>query len=194
MLRPLFLLSGICLAVPAAAQLPLPVNWSLTEQEAADRAFILEPLSAQGFSAERPGVLLHGFRVTPQTGTFIGYQRGNWLLGSALTQYENEYAAAAGALDIGARYGFDLNQRHSFSVSGGVRLDLSDDMGLRMPYKLAPDGGENGLGFRLSWRYSLDENRYISTTLGYDQDLGGDSYDDSRDSGASFGTYFGYRF
>ena len=66
-----------------------------------------------------------------------------------------------------------------------------DPLGQRSAQLAAP-----GAGFRLSWQYSFDRNRYVSTMLGYDRRLydaseGGQAFDRS---GASVGTVFGYRF
>ena len=55
--------------------------------------------------------------------------------------------------------------------------------------------GDPGAGFRLSWLYTLDQNLYVNTTLGYDRLYGdpGEGFGSDRGT-ASFGTVFGYRF
>jgi hypothetical protein len=200
MLRLVVLLLGLaCFAAPAAAQFATaPAAWALPTDEELDpvKGFVFEAFNNAGFNATRSGAMLHGFRVEPETGAFMGYRRGNWLMGSALSQYEDAASEESGAaLDIGAAYGIDLSARQRLSVGGGVRFDLSSGLGLREPHALAPGAADNGLGLRLSWRYSFDRNRFVSTTLGYDQSFG-----DSLDNGlgdkndTTFGTYFGYRF
>lgn len=193
MLKPSLFVLSLCLASPAAAQY---VGAQVQNEAERVNGFMLQPVSSAGFNAVRPGVLLHGFRVTPENGAFVGYRHGNWLLGSSLSQYEDAYAEPGAALDVGAGYGIDLTPRQRLSVTGGIRFDVSAGSGFRSPASFAPPTSDNGLGLRMSWRYSFDENRYVSTTLGFDQSLGGDSFDGGvyERNGATFGTTFGYRF
>ncbi|HKO88978.1 MAG TPA: hypothetical protein VJU83_10760 [Burkholderiales bacterium] len=201
MLKPALFLCCLCLLgvnVPAAAQLsgptaaaPPPVN----EDGDPVQGLVIEALGT-GFNPIRSGVLVHGFRVEPQSGALFGYRRGNWLLSSTVSQFEDFNSEPTTALDIGASYGMDLSPRQRLSLQGGVRLDLSPGLGLREPNALAPGASENGLGLRLSWRYSFDRNRFVSTVLGYEQGLGGENLDDGLGdrNTTTFGTYFGYRF
>ena len=193
MLKPVLIAFSLSLAAPAMAQ--YAGARAPGEAERHD-GFMLQPVSGAGLNAARAGVLLHGFRVAPENGAFVGYRRGNWLVGSNVAQYEDPYAEPGAALDVGGGYGIDLTPHQRLSVTGGIRLDLSSGLDTRSPHSFAPPTSETGLGLRMSWRYSFDENRYLSTTLGFDQSLSGDSYDGgvNERSGTSFGTYFGYRF
>lgn len=191
-------------ALPAAAQLRAvtPAQNAAGTPASDQRAtsgFFVAPLSNTGLNAERTGNLQYGFRVPPESGAFVGYQRGNWTLGSAIHQFDDHWAAPATAMDLGASYDLNLNPRHRLTVTGGVRLDVpvATDPGPRDALSLrAPRNTDNGAGLRLSWRYSLDRQRSISTTLGYDQQFGDIAGSDSNAdrSGTSFGTSFGYRF
>lgn len=186
----------MALSAPVAAQ--LSPAWTLPTEGEADpvKGLVMEALGG-GFNPARSGTVLHGFRVAPQSGAFMGYRHGNWLLGSSLAQYEDSSSEASTALGIGASYGFDLTPRQRLSLEGGVRLDLSPSISLHESAALAPGAAEGGgLGFRLSWRYSFDRNRFVSTTLGFEQGLGGEHLDDGLGdrNETSFGTYFGYRF
>ena len=185
-------------SAPVVAQVSgVPAAWTPSAEEEVDpvKGLVVEALGS-GFNPGRSGVLLHGFRVTPPSGTFLGYRHGNWLLGSTVSKQDDFNAEPTTALDVGASYGLDLGPRQHLSLQGGVRLDLSPGLGLREPNALAPGGSENGLGLRLSWRYSFDQNRFISTTLGYEQGIGGDGPDEGLGdrNATTFGTYFGYRF
>lgn len=193
MLRVFALLSGLILAAPAAAQFATgQPSWLLADD--GESGLIVQPLNAAGFHVARPGTMMHGFRVAPEAGAFMGYRRGNWLFGSTLAHSDDPQEGAS--LDLGAAYGIDLTPKQRLSVEGGVRLDLSSGLGLRAPNSLAPATGENGLGLRMSWRYSFDRNKYVSTSVGYEQSLGGDAFDGGQGerNGAIFGTTFGYRY
>lgn len=190
--------------LPAAAQLRAATpTQNIASAPASDKqeasGFFITPLSNTGLNAARTGNLQYGFRVPPENGAFIGYQRGNWTLGSAIHQFDDHWAAPSTAMDLGASYDLALNPRHRLTLTGGVRLDVpvTADPGTRDALSLrAPRDNDSGAGLRLSWRYSLDRQRSISTTLGYDQQFGDISGSDSNAdrSGTSFGTSFGYRF
>jgi hypothetical protein len=193
MLRAFAILFGLTLSLPAAAQLATAQpSWLLADEDDTDApGFVFQPLSGGEFNLARPGSTMHGFRVTPEVGAFMGYRRGNWLFGSTLTQVDDAQNEST-ALDLGAAYGIDLTAKQRLSVEGGIRFDLSSD--LHMPYSLAPNTVDNGLGLRMSWRYSFDSNRYISTSLGYEQSLGDAADGGAERNGAVFGTHFGYRY
>ena len=94
-----------------------------------------------------------------------------------------------------------MAERHAITLSGGLTLGQS---GAAVPSYALPGTdalsrqtlryGEPGAGFRLSWRYTLDRNLYVNTSLGYDR-FYGDPGEFGGDRGtATFGTVFGYRF
>lgn len=200
MRTPLFIFGLLC-ASPAAAQLgpalsPAYSSWIGAEESAepVKPGLVVQPLSS-GFKPARPGVSLHGFRISPEEGAFVGYRHGNWLLGSTLKQVDEIASDPSTSLDFGAIYGLNLSPRQQLSVEGGIRFDLTSGLGLRAPNTLAPGAGENGLGLRMAWRYSFDRNRFVSTSVGYEQSLGDRSDGDGQErTGATFGTYFGYRY
>ena len=197
MLRASLILAGLLFTAPAAAQFATnQPAWLLADEDetTARSGLIVQPLNANGLHTSRPGMLVHGFRVAPEAGAFMGYRRGNWLFGSTIAHTEEALQDAA-SLDLSAAYGIDLSAKQRISLEGGIRLDLSSGLGLRSPASLAPSTNDNGLGLRMSWRYSFDRNRYVSTMLGYEQSLG-DSFDggNGERNGAIFGTTFGYRY
>jgi hypothetical protein len=183
--------------------------------------FFVGPRSGQGFNPARAGAFDPGLRANPgvagtppaallppgsdvvpvESGAHLGYRYSNWTFSSTVRQAIDDPRLAATRIDFGASYGVSVAERHSITLSGGLTLGLA---GAAVPsYALmgadALSGrtlryGEPGAGFRLSWRYTLDRNLYVSTSLGYDR-LYGDPGEFGGDRGtATFGTVFGYRF
>jgi hypothetical protein len=182
------------------------------------------PRSGQGFSLARAGALDPGLRASPGVldtlplsprlllpgaaaspvdgGAYLGYRYSNWTFSSAVRQSLDDPRLAATRVDFGASYGISLAERHSITLSGGLTLGQS---GAATPGygTLGGDAlsrrtlryGDPGAGFRASWLYTLDQNLYVNTTLGYDRLSGdpGEGFGPDR-STTSFGTVFGYRF
>ena len=182
------------------------------------------PRSGQGFSVARAGtpdpglnagpdvldrlplsprLLLPGGAASPvDGGAYLGYRYSNWIFSSAIRQSLDDPRLAATRIDLGASYGVSLAKRHSIMLSGGLTLGQS---GAAAPAYGALGGdalsprtlryGDPGAGFRVSWLYTLDQNLYVNTTLGYDRLYGdpGEGFGSDRGS-TSFGTVFGYRF
>lgn len=178
----------------------------------------------QGFNPARAGAFNTGLRVRPEperslpgaprlgppadpaaatpAGAYFGYRVDNWLLSSAVRQGLGAPGLGGARLDLGASYGFSMTPRHLITLSGGLTVGQST---AAVPYYSALGAGdlsrssylmtEPGAGFRLSWRYSLDRNLSLSTTLGYDRAYGDVDGLQGLDRGAtSFGTTFGYRW
>jgi hypothetical protein len=135
-------------------------------------------------------------------GAYLGYRYSNWVFSSAIRQSLDDPSLAATRIDLGASYGVNLAKRHSIMLSGGLTLGQSGAAapayGTLGSDALSPRTlryGDPGAGFRVSWLYTLDQNLYVNTTLGYDRLYGdpGEGFGSDRGS-ASFGTVFGYRF
>lgn len=186
---------------PTSAQLvhrPSATTYGAAATDGAPpRGIVVERLGSVGLNLDRAQAFGSGLRLMPHEGGYVGYRFGNdWSVGSAL--YRSEDAERSTALDMGARYNFDVNRRNRISFDGGVSFRAPTDM----PYvdnPLAfnmPSSVEPGAGFRLSWRYSFGQDHYVSTTLGFDRRFGAGLYDgsDSERSAATFGTVYGYRF
>jgi hypothetical protein len=139
--------------------------------------------------------------VPVDSGAYLGYRYSNWTFSSTVRQAIDDPRLAGTRIDFGASYGVSVAERHAITLSGGLTLGQS---GAAVPsYALSGTDalsrqtlryGEPGAGFRLSWRYTLDRNLYVSTSLGYDR-FYGDLGESGGDRGAAtFGTVFGYRF
>lgn len=183
--------------------------------------FFIGPRDGQGFNPARAGAFDPGLRANPgvggtppaalrppgsdlapvDSGAYLGYRHSNWTFSSAVRQSIDDPRLAATRIDFGASYGISVAERHSITLSGGLTLGQS---GAAVPSYAAVGTdalarqtlryGEPGAGFRLSWRYTLDRNLYVSTSLGYDR-LYGDPGELGGDRGTTtFGTVFGYRF
>lgn len=182
------------------------------------------PRSGQGFSVARSGALDRGLRASPSVldtlplsprlqlpgeaaapvdgGAYLGYRYSNWIFSSAIRQSLDDPRVAATRIDFGASYGISLAKRHSITLSGGLTLGQSGAAapayGTLGSDALSPRTlryGDPGAGFRVSWLYTLDQNLYVNTTLGYDRLYGDPGEGFGSDRGAtSFGTVFGYRF
>ncbi len=184
--------------------------------------FFVGPRDGQGFNPARagafdpglrtslaipgtppPALLLPGSDVVPvDGGAYFGYRHANWTFSSAVRQSIDDPRIAATRIDFGASYDVSVAERHSFTLSGGFTLGQS---GAAAPgyAQMAGDAlarqslryGEPGAGFRLSWRYTLDRNLYVSTSLGYDRLYGDPGEAGGADRATTtFGTVFGYRF
>ncbi len=182
------------------------------------------PRSGQGFSVARSGALDPGLRASPGVldtlplsprlllpgdaaapvdgGAYLGYRYSNWTFSSAIRQSLDDPRVAATRIDLGASYGVSLAKRHSITLSGGLTLGQSGAAapayGTLGSDALSPRTlryGDPGAGFRVSWLYTLDQNLYVNTTLGYDRLYGdpGEGFGSDRGT-TSFGTVFGYRF
>lgn len=159
---------------------------------------IVAPLGGTGLNTARAGNYGSGLRLLPDSGAFIGYQMGNWTIGSALHRDNELELARDTRLDLGASYGLNLNRKHSISVDGGISVRTARDWDTNHPaYAFnVGESAEPGAGFRLSWRYNFDRNHYLSTTLGYDHRLSTPLHEgpDAERGAATFGTVYGYRF
>jgi hypothetical protein len=182
------------------------------------------PRSGQGFSVARAGAQDPGLRASPGVldalplsprlllpgeaaapvdgGAYLGYRYSNWTFSSAIRQSLDDPRLAATRIDFGASYGVSLAKRHSIMLSGGLTLGQSGGAtpayGALGSDALSPRTlryGDPGAGFRVSWLYTLDQNLYVNTTLGYDRLYGdpGEGFGSDRGT-TSFGTVFGYRF
>lgn len=165
--------------------------------EAATEGFFVAPLGGTGLNAERARAYGGGLRLLPDSGAFIGYQMGNWTIGSAL--HRERDLERATWLDMSASYGLNLNRKHRISVDGGISVrSTTRDRDMNQPahaFHIGEDA-DPGAGFRLSWRYNFDRNHYFSTTLGFDHRFGTSLYEgpDAERNAATFGTVYGYRF
>ena len=178
-----------------------------------------------GFNPTRTSAVEQGLRLTPSllrdlpttprlappsepttgalTGAYVGYRLDNLLVSSTVRQEFTALGLGAPRFDLGASYGFNLTPRHLLTLSGGLTFGQTSalppyygafgpDAASRWGYRIS----EPGAGFRLSWRYSMDRNLYLQTTLGYDR-MTGDAPDGLQNldrNTASFGTVFGYRW
>lgn len=183
--------------------------------------FFVGPRDGQGFNPARAGAFDPALRANPDvpgtppvallppgrdvapldSGAYLGYRLSNWTFSSAVRQSIDDPRLAATRIDFGASYGVSIAERHSITLSGGLTLGQSGAatpsyalMGTDPLARQTMRYGEPGAGFRLAWRYTLDRNLYVSTSLGYDR-LYGDPGELGGDRGtATFGTVFGYRF
>ena len=136
-----------------------------------------------------------------EAGAYLGYRvMDNLMLSSAVRQTVGAPGLGGTRFDFGASYGFNLSPRHLITLAGNLRLGQATGGGYPVSgADLATQWGyrasEPGAGFRLSWRYAVDRNLFLTTTLGYDRAADGvDSLHGIDRSGTSFGTVFGYRW
>lgn len=184
--------------------------------------FFVGPRGGQGFNPARAGTYDPGLRVSPgilealpaatflpggdappvDSGAYLGYRYSNWTFSSAVRQSLDDPRLAATRIDFGASYGVSVAERHTITFSGGLTLGQSGAvapsyalMGADALARRTLRYGEPGAGFRLSWRYALDRNLYVSTSLGYDRLYGDLGEVGGGDRGTTtFGTVFGYRY
>lgn len=165
-------------------------------EDAEDDGIIVAPLGGTGLNADRARGYGGGLRLLPDSGAFIGYQMGNWTIGSAL--HRDEHFTRDTWFDVGASYGLNLTRKQRISVDGGISVRTARDWDINHPaYAFnVSDDAEPGAGFRLSWRYNFNRHHYLSTTLGYDHRLGSSVYEgpDAERNATTFGTVYGYRF
>ena len=137
-----------------------------------------------------------GLRLLPDEGTYVGYQVGNWTVGSALHR-ETELERNTW-LDMGASYGFNINRKHRISVDGGVSLRaMGEPDGAELQDAFASFPGQStepGAGFRLSWHYNFARRHSLSTMLGFDHRFDLNEGPEAERNAATFGTVYGYRF
>jgi hypothetical protein len=183
--------------------------------------FFVAPRGGQGFNPARTGAFDPGLRasssvldtlpaaarlpggdaVPVDSGAYLGYRYSNWTFSSAVRQSLDDPRLAATRIDFGASYGINVAERHTITIAGGLTLGQTGSAaplyaltGANADSRRTLRYGEPGAGFRLSWRYTLDRNLYVSTSLGYDR-LYGDLGESGAERGAAtFGTVFGYRF
>jgi len=175
---------------------PATTSAQAAADETAPGGFFVAPLGGTGLNADRARGYGGGLRLLPDSGAFIGYQMGNWTIGSALHR-ESDLERATW-LDMSASYGLNLSRKHRISVDGGISVRAMRDWDTQHPayaFHVGEDA-EPGAGFRLSWRYNFDRNHYLSTTLGFDHRFGTSVYEgpDAERSATTFGTVYGYRF
>ena len=159
--------------------------------------FFMAP--ALSLSGARSAPAEYGFRMGQEpSGGFIGYRAGNWVLGSAVGAMDEVGVDPNNRMDVTASYGWSLSPRQRLSFEGGLAWSLPAYEHTHMlDITGAPveSRADSGVGLRLSWLYSFDRNRYISTSLGYAHALHeNEEAGTPMDRGASFGTYFGYRY
>lgn len=184
--------------------------------------FFVGPRRGQGFNPARAGTFDPGLRASPgildalpaatflpgadaapvDSGAYLGYRYSNWTFSSAVRQSLDDPRLAGTRIDFGASYGVSVAERHTITLSGGLTLGQSG--AVAPSYALMASDplagrtlryGEPGAGFRLSWRYALDSNFYVSTSLGYDRLYGDLGEVGGGDRGTTtFGTVFGYRY
>lgn len=185
-------------AVPAHAQLvrhaPATAQGAAATDGTAPHGVVVRRLGA---TADRTQAFGPGLRLTPREGAYVGYHFGNnWSVGSTL--HADDDLDRPSRLDLGARYDFAINSRNRLSFDGGVSLRTPLDRALNGGTSMANSyfGQEPGAGFRLSWRYSFSQDHYISTSLGFDRRFNSGLHDgpDADRGGATFGTFYGYRF
>ena len=161
------------------------------------QGLFVAPLNGTGLNADHARGYGAGLRLAPQRGAYIGYQMGNWTIGSAL--HREDEAERATWLDMGASYGLNLNRKHRISIDGGVSVRAPGDPNFSENNPFAYRAGETvepGAGFRLAWRYNFGSNHYVSTTLGFDHRFGTGLPEgpEAERSAATFGTVYGFRF
>jgi hypothetical protein len=184
-----------------------------------DVRIALTPVGGQGFTFVPPGWSGTGFRLpaipateastryglAPHTGASLDVQVDRWTVSSSVRQGLSGMRPDGSRLDFGASYGLPVATRHELVVSGGLgfgagagfaptagqEVTATDPL---LPY--ASGTGLRDVGLRLSWRYSLDRNLYVNTSVGVDRLFAdptgfGGAYDRSV---GSVGAVFGYRF
>ncbi len=178
----------------------------------------LTPVGGQGFTYVPSGWSGTGFRLpamagTPtryglsaETGASLDVQVDRWTVSSTVRQGLSPMRQDGSRLDFGASYGMPFATRHELVVSGGLGFaagaaGLAPTAGQEvasnetlLPYSSAT--GLRDVGLRLSWRYSLDRNLYVNTSVGVDRLFAdptgfGGAYDRNVNS---VGAVFGYRF
>ena len=183
---------------------------------------VLTPLGGQGFTLMQPGWAGAGFRAPPGLDagapsrfalarTGVGGAAGldlrldRWTVSSSVRPGLAAARPDLSLVDFGASYGLPLAKHHELVVSGGLGFGagtgLAPTAGQDFTAREAwlPSSGGTGLrdvGLRLSWRYSLDRNLYVNTSIGVDR-----MFADPTGLGASYernvgsvGAVFGYRF
>jgi hypothetical protein len=182
----------------------------------------LTPVGGQGFTfvprgwAGTPGLRLPQaaaaasparFALAPDAGSgaALDVKVQRWTMSSSVQQGLIAAQPLASRVDFGASYGLPLAQRHELVVSGGLGFGAGTGLAPTAGQQgtasepLLLYGGGTGLrdaGLRLSWRYSLDRNLFVNTSVGVDRMFAdptglGASYE--RNVG-SIGAVFGYRF
>jgi hypothetical protein len=214
---PAFAQSGLRLA-NAAADLGLAQATRTDSALEPHFAVALTPVGGQGFTFVPPAWFGPGLRVpaldtagpgrfslAPANGSALDLRLDRWTLSSSVRTGLLPAQPEASRFDFGASYGMPLAKRHEVVVSGGLGFGASAGLAptagqqrqateLLLPY--ADGTGLRDVGLRLSWRYSLDRNLYVNTSVGVDRmfadptGLGG-AYE--RNVG-SVGAVFGYRF
>lgn len=180
----------------AEAGTPTP---QIQEDPGERQGLFMSSLGGTGLNADRARGYGDGLRLLPGQGAYVGYQMGNWSIGSALHRNDNDLDGRHW-VDMGARYGFDLNGRNRITFDGGISFRTPQDYGgpsLSDPLRFRSEQhSEPGAGFRLSWRYSFGPNHFVSTILGFDHRFGSSLHDgpEAERNAATFGTVYGYRF
>jgi hypothetical protein len=180
----------------------------------------LTPIGGQGFTFVPQGWSGTGFRLpsvavagaptryglAPETGASLDVQVNRWTVSSSVRQGLSPMRPDGSRLNFGASYGLPVASHHELVVSGGLGFGASDaglapTAGLEvapsdamLPY--ASGTGLRDMGLRLSWRYNLDRNLYVNTSVGVDRLFAdptgfGGAYDRNVNS---VGAVFGYRF
>jgi hypothetical protein len=188
--------------------------------QASDVRIALTPVGGQGFTFMPQGWSGAGFRLpavamagtparyglTPETGASVDVQVNRWTVSSSVRQGLSPMRQDGSRLDFGASYGVPVASQHEFVVSGGLGFGagaagLAPTAGQEVApsdamLPLSSGTGLRDVGLRLSWRYSLDRNLFVNTSVGVDRlfsdptGLGG-AYDRNVNS---VGAVFGYRF
>jgi hypothetical protein len=180
----------------------------------------LTPVGGQGFTfvprgwAGTPGLRVPQgadaasparFALAPDAGAALDVKVQRWTLSSSVQQGLIAAQPLASRVDFGASYGLPLARRHELVVSGGLGFGAGTGLAPTAGQQVTASeplllyGGGTGLrdaGLRLSWRYSLDRNLFVNTSVGVDRMFAdptglGASYE--RNVG-SIGAVFGYRF
>lgn len=187
--------------------------------QGSDVRIALTPVGGQGFTFVPPGWSGTGFRLpvvavagtpnryglSPDTGASLDVRVDRWTVSSSVRPGLSGVRPDGSRLDFGASYGLPVATRHELVVSGGLGFGagtgLAPTAGQEvtsidplLPYANAT--GLRDVGLRLSWRYSLDRNLYVNTSVGVDRLFAdpagvGGAYDRSV---GSVGAVFGYRF
>src|SRR5690606_22607726 len=92
---------------------PATTSAQAAADETAPGGFFVAPLGGTGLNADRARGYGGGLRLLPDSGAFIGYQMGNWTIGSALHR-ESDLERATW-LDMSASYGLNLSRKHRIS-------------------------------------------------------------------------------